>query len=114
MGYAIRSEIYFAVDATDFCNIKIGETTNSNRRQGQLQYCITRSVGLTEYNDSRYDKAKRLFIESYIRAKMLKRKDCRLTGEDYFTTTNAKTAEEIEELFVNWVEEAEEVFNNLV
>ena len=81
---------------------KIGETTNIARRQKQLkdfEICLWADLKTNK-------KADRLFIESYLRIKILEYADIRLLGQDYFSYTDTKVYNEILDNFEKWVGEA--------
>ena len=103
MAYAVYSQVYLAIALDEEEKIfKIGETTNVARRQKQLkdfEICLWADL-ITE------SKANRLFIESYLRIKILEYSDIRLLGHDYFSYTDTKVYNEILDNFEKWVKEA--------
>lgn len=109
MAYAVYSQVYLAIALDEEEKIfKIGETTNVTRRQKQLKdFEICLWADLT--TDS---KADRLFIESYLRIKILEYSDIRLLGQDYFSYTDTKVYNEILDSFEKWVKEAMEILPN--
>ena len=110
MSYATRSEVYFA-ESGKGTMIKIGETTNANRRSHQLEqqdFHISMVVTLDDENLSyAWTESQRLFIEAGLRLKIASRPDCRKIRTDYFECASNETIKEIRELFFDWVEELE-------
>ena len=106
MAYAIYSQVYLAIALDEEEKIfKIGETTNITRRQKQLkdfEICLWADLRTNK-------KADRLFVESYLRIKILEYADIRLLGYDYFSYTDEKVYKEILDNFEKWVGEAIEI-----
>ena len=92
MAYAVYSQVYLAISLDEDEKIfKIGETTNIARRQMQLkdfEICLWADL-------KSQSKADRLFVESYLRIKILEHTDIRLLGQDYFSYTDTKIYNEI-------------------
>ena len=103
MAYANYSQVYLAISLDEEEKIfKIGETTNIARRQMQLkdfEICLWADL-------KSQSKADRLFVESYLRIKILENADIRLLGYDYFSYTDKKVYNEILDNFEKWVKEA--------
>ena len=103
MAYAVYSQVYLAIALDEEEKIfKIGETTNIARRQMQLkdfEICLWADL-------KSQSKADRLFVESYLRIKILEHSDIRLLGYDYFSYTDEKIYNEILDNFEKWVTEA--------
>lgn len=100
MGYAKRSEIYFAkgLGGSDLI-IKIGETTNSCRRNRQLPPYLT----ITKSVEVGGSKAYRLWVESTVRLYIEEVLKGELVGTDTFTLKNRKKVLELERFFENLV-----------
>lgn len=103
MAYANYSQVYLAIPLDEEEKIfKIGETTNITRRQMQLkdfEICLWADL-------KSQSKADRLFVESYLRIKILENADIRLLGYDYFSYTDKNIYNEILDNFEKWVKEA--------
>lgn len=103
MAYAKYSQVYLAVSLDEETKIfKIGETTNIARRQKQIpdfEICLWEDL-----QDN--DKASRLFIESYLRIKILQFSDIRLIGMDYFSYSDNQKFQIVLDNFEKWVKEA--------
>lgn len=109
MAYAKYSQVYLAIPLDEEERIfKIGETTNIARRQRQLKDLeICYWIDLSTDN-----RADRLFIESYLRIKILEYTDTRLIGSDYFSYTNEQTYNEVLNNFETWVKQAQKILPN--
>lgn len=105
MGYGVYSEIYLAINNNN--NIKIGETTNINRRQKQLD---KEGYEIIKFRSINGGKAERLFFESYLRL-FLYSLDCAIPyhGLDYFIMSNTKNIDFIIENFDIIINEAEDI-----
>jgi hypothetical protein len=103
MGYAIKSEVYFATDLANKYNksirIKIGETTNHCRRDRQLDLWITRAVEVGG------DKSYRQWVESCLRLYIARNYDCELVGTDTFLLKHREDSNKIESIFCDLVEQ---------
>lgn len=109
MSYGIFSEIYLAIDNNN--GIKIGETTNTNRRQKQLDkegYKIIKAQYVP------FEKVGRLFIESYLRL-FLHSLDCIVPyrGLDYFIASSRENVDFIIENFDKIVNKATNILNDV-
>ena len=104
MSYGIFSEIYLAINNN---NIKIGETTNINRRQKQLD---KEGYEIIKFRSINGGKAERLFFESYLRL-FLYSLDCAIPyhGLDYFIISNTENINFIIENFDIIINEAEDI-----
>lgn len=110
MSYGVYSEVYFAVSACDDVNIKIGETTNARRRGSQLakdDYLIMRS------RDVAGGEAERLFVESFLRARINASGKATQIRKDYFLCDTKDTAVQFLNLFNNWVDEANAILKQM-
>ena len=110
MGYGYYSEIYFAIHLENEKMMKIGETTNGRRRQNQLNkedYYITRCF------DVEGGEAARLFVESYLRMKLLKTNRVAQLRKDYFMCDCLETRKEFQDCFYSWVKEAHEILKRM-
>lgn len=91
MSYGTYSEVYLAINNENKHYFKIGETINARWRGKQLRtYAITNYFELEKFYHYKYgefanNKTMRLFIESYLRARILKAyPGVTLQGNDYF------------------------------
>ena len=103
MAYGYYSEVYYAENLTIKTCIKIGETTNARRRANQLlqeDYLITQSL------DIGGGEGERLFVESFLRMKILKTQKAQRIRKDYFDCADVDTVAFIKAHFQEWVEEA--------
>ena len=108
--YATYSEVYFAVSTETDVYFKIGETTNSSRRARQLEkegYFITQTLDVPE------DYAERLFVESYLRARISATGKASRFRTDYFQTDSANTVDWMAKHFNVWVREAITLLNQM-
>lgn len=108
MSYGVFSEVYFARSATSKSAIKIGETTNARRRASQLSSDGYDIVKVAKVNGN---KAARLFVEGFLRARIYYSGKVQLIREDYFKCDCSATAEQFCELFENWVNEANTILD---
>lgn len=103
MGYGNYSEVYFANHGILKSLIKIGETTNARRRAGQLckdNYHILISASVNG------DEAARLFVESYLRARIEATGKVTRFRKDYFECESEDVAYWLFTQFEDWVTEA--------
>lgn len=105
MSYSYNSEVYFAVAICPNAkiNVKIGQTTNTSRRNNQLwqeDFHIIKTAAV--YGDY----AERLFVESYLRAKINAIDFTEHYRTDYFSCSNQKQIDWLANKFFGWVEEA--------
>lgn len=103
MAYGCYSEVYYAEHLEIRTAIKIGETTNARRRSNQLlqeDYLILQSL------DIGGGECERLFVESFLRMKILKTQKARRIRKDYFNCADLDTVEFIKSHFQEWVMEA--------
>ena len=108
--YATYSEVYFAVSTETDVYFKIGETTNSARRARQLEkegYFITQTLDVPE------DYAERLFVESYLRARISATGKASRFRTDYFQTDSVNTVDWMAKHFNVWVREAITLLNQM-
>ena len=110
MSYASYSEVYFAISTVIDTYFKIGETTNSFRRGSQLAkegFQIILTLEVPE------DYAERLFVESYLRARIFESgKVCRIRT-DYFQADSASTVDWMAKHFNVWTKEAIRLLNQM-
>ena len=110
MSYGVYSEVYFAMSACDDVNIKIGETTNARRRGSQLakdDYMIMCA------RDVAGGEAERLFVESFLRARINASGKATQIRKDYFVCDTKDTAFQFLNLFNNWVDEANAILKQM-
>ena len=109
MSYGVYSEVYFAINFDDKTFIKIGETTNARRRANQLYkegYYIIKSI------DIEGTEAERLFVESYLRAKIASNNNVQQYRKDYFKCESKEMVQMFEDSFDYFVEQALEILKN--
>ena len=102
MSYAVYSEVYFARNFDDRRKIKIGETSNSNRRNNQLNddnYYITHSYDL-KIESARY------YVEGFLRFYIEQNYEVERIRKDYFVCKTEQVAEAIEYDFADLVQKA--------
>ena len=110
MSYASYSEVYFAISTVIDNYFKIGETTNSSRRGSQLEKDGFRIIMALDVPE---DYAERLFVESYLRARISATgKACRIRT-DYFQADDANTVDWMAKHFNTWVKEAVRLLNQM-
>lgn len=112
MGYATRSQVYFAVDRESFFDdsssvtgIKIGETTNTSRRGSQLR---KDGFAIIKERDINEEETERLFVEGYLRARIEATDKAKRFRRDYFGCKKID-AKWFEEQFDEWVNEAKRI-----
>lgn len=110
MSYGYYSEVYFAINYRSSNYIKIGETTNARRRANQL---FTEDYLLVDSLEVGGDQAERLFVESFLRMKILKTCKVQQVRKDYFVCEDGDTAKFVQTHFQQWVSEALLIINNL-
>lgn len=112
MAYGEYSEVYYANNSrpnTYYHNkilVKIGETTNVRRRSRQLEDVSIATWCSLEGTVCGYDYCARLFIESYLRAKVRKLPGVEHSSTDYFWLPDKATDTLILKNFTIWVQEA--------
>lgn len=104
MSYGIFSEVYFATSTFSKTTIKIGETTNARRRASQLLSQESYRIILVADVDG--DEAERLFVESFLRARIKASGKAHQIRKDYFECDCYATVEQFTESFNSWVAEA--------
>ena len=113
MAYGKFSEIYLAEcwgSGDDNLMIKIGETDNARRRAKQLErdfYDITQTIDVSD------GKAARLFIESYVRMRVLLTNQVVNIRTDYFKCDSIDVKMHIIVNFAKWVNEAENILASI-
>lgn len=110
MSYGVYSEVYFAICFYSKVYIKIGETSNSRRRNNQLQkqgYYIVKAC------DVEGAEAERLFVESFLRARISATGRATQFGKDYFECDCPETVSAIKASFENWVNEAATILRQM-
>lgn len=108
MSYGVYSEIYLAKHYKDDTLIKIGETTNARRRNGQLSQ---NGYTITIVLDVDGGETERLFIESFLRARIEADGRTHRSGKDYFQCDCKDTADYFCNHFQSMVKEAETILN---
>lgn len=106
MSYATYSEVYFAINIESQNLIKIGETSNASRRSHQLSkegYFIKYVATVNG------DYSERLFVESYLRAKINAHPKTTQIRTDYFACESEALVRDFENKFHSWVTEANEL-----
>lgn len=103
MSYGVFSEVYLAVNCKDSTFIKIGETTNARRRNGQL---ATEGYFIKLALDIEGGETERLFIESFLRARIEASGKAHRYGKDYFQCDSKETADYFYNAFLPMVKEA--------
>lgn len=110
MSYGTYSEVYFAIDMTSDVRIKIGETTNARRRNTQLSrdnYYIVKTL------DVDGEEAERLFVESFLRARISATGQAHQFRKDYFECDCPQTALMLKAVFDKWVNEANAILRQM-
>lgn len=110
MSYGTYSEVYFAIDFDDKRNIKIGETTNARRRGRQLAeqgYTIVKTLNVNE------SYAARLFVESYVRARIEMAGRVTRIRTDYFVCDSEAVSDFLFIKFQEWVTEADRLLRSM-
>ena len=110
MSYGVYSEVYFAICDSSDVLIKIGETTNARRRASQLYregYSIVHSMGVLG------DEAERLFVESFLRARIKASGHARPLRKDYFECDCPDSVWNFRTSFEKWVNEANAVLTQM-
>lgn len=110
MSYGVYSEVYFAMSVCDDVNIKIGETTNARRRGSQLAKDDYMIMGA---RDVAGGEAERLFVESFLRARINASGKATQIRKDYFLCDTKDTAFQFLNLFNNWVDEANAILRQM-
>ena len=123
MGYGLYSEVYVARSMVNRNLIKIGETTNTARRNRQLgDYNIeyvhsVRGLFSKGYDDN-FEFARRSFVESYLRAYLNNPKIKHLitpigTSKDYFCCKDELTADRVIEELKEVISSAQECLDKI-
>lgn len=110
MSYGVFSEVYFAISVTSKTAIKIGETTNARRRASQL---YKEDYHIVQVADVNGDEAERLFVESFLRARIKASGKAQQFRKDYFECDCSATAEQFAKLFAGWVAEANAILDQM-
>jgi hypothetical protein len=108
MSYGVYSEVYFAVDFSDDTRIKIGETTNARRRGSQL---ANEGYTIVATRDVNGDEVARLFVESFVRARIEATQRVQRIGYDHFVCDNKDIKIMLFRKFDEWVTQAQSILN---
>ena len=105
MAYAEYNQVYFASSLNNKTFIKIGKTSNVNRRRGQLfkqeDFWIEKWHDVPSSRDS-----SRTFVESFLRERINATGRVQQIREDYFLCDNESVADWIRNQFSEWVNDA--------
>lgn len=119
MSYGYYSQVYYATTGKtnphfhDMVLVKVGETTNTARRNRQLtDVCIVTWQHL-EGSICGYDETARKFVESFVRAKVSKIPGAVLCGVDHFFVPTLADDAFIQKSFAEWVTQAISIWENL-
>lgn len=110
MSYGMFSEVYLATCFSSAVSIKIGETSNSRRRNSQL---YQNDYHIIQVEDVDGGESARKFVESYLRVRIEATERATRHGLDYFECDNSITADWIKAQFTEWVKEANKLLDTL-
>lgn len=116
MSYGHYSELYYANGATrdNKILVKIGESSNSRRRNLQIEPSVAIYSSL-QTTACGYDHSARLFVESYIRTKVQRIQGVERYKDtlDYFLLPHKQIDDFILQNFTAWVQEAVTVWEHI-